>query len=101
MDDRELDLSPALDVLDEGTFDLVITDLRMPGMDGATLYGEIQRRWPELEHRVLFVTGDIEGEPNSRALDADTIRYLEKPFTTRQLLKAVKDLVANEPSPQP
>lgn len=91
----------ALEVLDEGTFDLVITDLRMPGMDGATLYGEIQRRWPELEHRVLFVTGDIEGEPNSRALDADTIRYLEKPFTTRQLLKAVKDLVANEPSPQP
>lgn len=88
----------ALGLLAGGTFDLVITDLRMPGMDGATLFGEIQRRWPDLEHRVLFVTGDIEGEPTSRSLDANTIRYLEKPFTTRQLLEAVKDLAGNEPT---
>ena len=90
----------ALDLLEDETFDLVITDLRMPGMDGATLFAEIQRRWPELQHRVLFVTGDIEGEPNSRTLDADTIHYLEKPFNTHQLLNVVRDLVATETAPQ-
>ncbi|MGE3960721.1 MAG: response regulator [Dehalococcoidia bacterium] len=85
----------ALHLLAEQTFDLIITDLRMPGMDGATLYREVVSRWPELARRVLFVTGDIEGEPGSRSLDASVIRYLEKPFTTRQLLTAVQDALAS------
>ena len=65
----------------------------MPGMDGARLYQEICRRWPELAQRVLFVTGDIEGGPSSGLLDLNRIHYLEKPFTTRELSAAVAKLL--------
>ncbi|MCK9487518.1 MAG: response regulator, partial [Dehalococcoidia bacterium] len=84
----------ALRMLAEGDYGLVITDLRMPGLSGSDLYHEIQHRWPHLASRVLFVTGDIEGERGGRALDREQIRYLEKPFTTQQLLAAIRDVLA-------
>lgn len=86
----------ALRLLSTSTFDLLITDLRMPGMDGASLYQEVLRRWPAMEDRVLFVTGDIEGEPTARSLDSSAIRYLEKPFTTRQLIAVVQDVLGGQ-----
>lgn len=94
------DGAAALGLLSTSTFDLIITDLRMPGMDGATLYQEVRQRWPSMENRVLFVTGDIEGEPAARSLDASSIRYLEKPFTTRQLVTIVQDVLGGRGASQ-
>ena|GEM_PF-2238795 len=91
----------ALGLLSASAFDLVITDLKMPGMDGASLYQEVIRRWPALRDRVLFVTGDIEGEPAARSLDSSSIRYLQKPFTTRQLISMVQDVLGGQAAPQP
>lgn len=85
----------ALRLLERHHFDAVVTDLRMPGMDGATLYRRVGERWPELASRFLFVTGDIEGEPNGATLDRSSVRYLEKPFTTRQLLNALQEVIAS------
>lgn len=89
----------ALRLLGGGTFDLVITDLRMPGMDGASLYRQMLERWPDLAGRILFVTGDIEGEPSGRLLDAAAVRYLEKPFTTQQLVTAVQEILGEAEAP--
>jgi len=89
----------ALRLLEEHEFDLIITDLRMPLMDGASLFRRVVQRWPAMEHRVLFVTGDIEGEPTARSLDSAAIRYLEKPFTTRQLVTAVQEILADDQTP--
>jgi len=86
----------ALRLLASETFDLIITDLKMPGMDGASLFRHIVQEWPEMEHRVLFVTGDIEGEPAARSLDTASICYLEKPFTTRQLIAAVRGILDSQ-----
>jgi len=91
----------ALGLLSASAFDLVITDLKMPGMDGASLYQEVIRRWPAMRNRVLFVTGDIEGEPAARSLDSSSIRYLQKPFTTRQLISMVQDVLGGRAAPQP
>jgi signal transduction histidine kinase/ActR/RegA family two-component response regulator len=85
----------ALRILQDAAFDVVITDVRMPGMDGATLYYEILDRWPHLEDRVLFVTGDIEGEPGRTRLDPTAVHYLEKPFTMTQLFGAIEALLGN------
>lgn len=84
----------ALRLLSRGGFEVVITDLRMPGMSGADLYHEIRERWPELAEHVLFVTGDIEGDSGSRPLAQDEVHYLEKPFTTQQLLQSVRRVVS-------
>ena len=90
----------ALRLIEEEPFDLIVTDLRMPGMDGATLYRQIVERWPDLEQRVLFVTGDIEGEPNAESIDSASVRYLEKPFTTRQLVAAVRESMPRAAAPE-
>ena len=48
----------ALEMLAEARLDAIISDLRMPGMDGAALWRELLSRAPALSMRVLFVTGD-------------------------------------------
>ena len=70
----------ALHRLEVATYDLVVADMRMPGMDGALLYEQICDRWPFMEGRIVFITGDVEGERTSRRLARGDVRYLEKPF---------------------
>ena len=43
----------ALEILAEGPFDAVVTDMRMPGMDGAALLEEVKRRHPHMVRIVL------------------------------------------------
>jgi CheY-like chemotaxis protein len=48
----------ALAALEAGRFDAVVSDLRMPDVDGTALADEIAARWPALARRLLLVTGD-------------------------------------------
>ncbi|RME29104.1 MAG: response regulator, partial [Candidatus Zixiibacteriota bacterium] len=45
----------ALDLLNNGTYDIVVTDIKMPGMDGISLLRKVRRRFHDLP--VLFITG--------------------------------------------
>lgn len=47
----------ALDLLAVQSYDLILTDFRMAGMDGEALFRRIQDQWPHLAPRVVFVTG--------------------------------------------
>ena len=80
----------ALRRLEAVTYDLVVADMRMPGMDGATLYEQICDRWPAMERRIIFITGDIDGERTSRRLARGDVRFLEKPFDTHALISAIR-----------
>ena len=88
----------ALRRLESVMFDLVLADMRMPGMDGAALYEHICDRWPSMEGRVLFVTGDIEGARTSRRLARGDVRFLEKPFDTSALLGTIRSALDELPS---
>ena len=88
----------ALRRLETVMFDLVVADMRMPGMDGAELYEHICDRWPSMERRVLFVTGDIDGARTSRRLARGDVRFLEKPFDTSALLGAIRAALDELPS---
>jgi two-component system NtrC family sensor kinase len=48
----------ALDRMAAERYDVILTDIRMPDLDGRALYAEIEGRWPGLAQRVVFVTGD-------------------------------------------
>ncbi len=48
----------ALELLAEAPVDAIVSDLRMPDIDGATLWREVAQRWPPMARRMLFVTGD-------------------------------------------
>lgn len=68
-------------------YQLVITDLRMPGIDGPTLYSRLQPQRPEL--RWMILTGDTMSERSQRFLARTGLPTLAKPFTHDQLLAQV------------
>ncbi len=41
-------------------YDIILSDLRMPELDGVALYQEVERRWPHIARRVIFLSGNTE-----------------------------------------
>jgi CheY-like chemotaxis protein len=76
-----------------GEFDLVVTDVRMPVMDGWELGRRLRERWPRLP--VLYISGyDVEltrGGPRSGQPEA----FLRKPFDADELVRHVASLLQN------
>ncbi|MCC6316123.1 MAG: response regulator [Gemmatimonadaceae bacterium] len=71
-------------------FDLVVTDVIMPGMGGRDLAAELRRRRPDM--RILFMSGYLDIDLPSLGLDGRT-RLLSKPFTRASLLRDVSEMV--------
>jgi CheY-like chemotaxis protein len=83
----------ALQTLATMPFDLVISDLIMPGMGGPRFYRHLQERRPELADRIIFMTGDT---LSLRARDfvTDTARpMLEKPFTPEEARRTIQEVL--------
>ena len=83
----------ALEMLKEVRFDVIVSDLRMPDIDGAALWREVRERWPELARRMLFVTGDTLSRGADSFLAETGCPSLEKPFSRKALLERVKGLL--------
>jgi two-component system NtrC family sensor kinase len=83
----------ALEMLDMAHFDAVVSDLRMPDMDGSALWRALSQRHPELKRRVLFVTGDTLSTGARRFLDETGCPSLDKPFAKGDFLRAVAGLL--------
>jgi len=77
----------ALDRLRLVDFDLLIADLRMPGMDGLSLIREARRLQPAL--KVIIVTGYSSEQSAIEAVNLGVVGYLIKPFRVPQVLSAV------------
>lgn len=84
--------SSALDKLETTEFDIVLTDLKMPEMDGSTLIDRIRETHPELP--VIVVTGYPTVESAIRSLRQRVDDYLIKPFNVTALYKSVESSVS-------
>ena len=78
----------------QNTYDVVICDLKMPRVDGMTLYRAIAAATPTLARRVIFVTGDVAGADAERFLEESGCRWLAKPFRLADLLRSVREALA-------
>ena len=77
------------------TFDLILGDLTIPAIEGAHLYWEIGRRWPELASRLICVTdGHDAGRIDHQTLHAASVPFLVKPFQPGQLRDVVTRTLA-------
>ncbi len=82
--------SVALAKLDERTYDLILSDIRMPELDGPGFYREVARRHPQLSRRVIFITGDSVS-PETREFLAETgVPSLDKPFELEKVQQVVQ-----------
>ena len=79
-------------------YDVILTDIRMPDLDGRSLYQEIERRWPERAGRVVFVTGDTLAS-KLREFAAEGGRpVIEKPFLPSDVRNVVAAMATSPPA---
>jgi len=79
----------ALAVIQRSPVDLVITDLKMPGMDGLTLLKKIKEHNKSI--KVIVVTGYASLQTASECIQAGAADFLKKPFSIAQIRAAVQN----------
>jgi len=77
----------ALAMVDNQQFDVVITDVRMPDMDGLSLVSELKSRFPETQYILMTAFSDI--EDTISAIRLGVADYLRKPFTISEVRHAL------------
>jgi CheY-like chemotaxis protein len=83
----------ALEKLAAGTYDLIVSDLRMPVLDGKGLYHELEKRHPEMIQRIVYVTGSALDPGNEEFLTATRVPWIAKPFTITDLHKLTQGVL--------
>jgi two-component system NtrC family sensor kinase len=84
----------ATDLAERESFDVIITDMKMPGMDGAEFYRRVRQRDPQQARRIIFITGDTVS-PDTRAfLQRVSNPVLAKPFKIGPLRDAIESVMA-------
>jgi two-component system C4-dicarboxylate transport response regulator DctD len=82
-----LDVHAALDLLNQKDFHVVLSDVRMAGLDGFTLLNQVRERWPEIS--VILMTGGG-GERAKEALRHGAYAFIEKPINLDHMLPTVQ-----------
>lgn len=80
----------ALEVIGEEHFDLILSDFRMPEMNGEQFYSAVRDRKPALAERIIFLTGDVVNEETQAFFETLGNPHLAKPF----LLANIEDAIA-------
>jgi DNA-binding response OmpR family regulator len=97
--DRAMNGREALELVRRRDYALIVSDVRMPDVDGPALYHELRGMCPEATRRMVFVTGDVMSTETRRFLDETALRYLEKPFTIAEFRAVVHGVLAEPPGP--
>ncbi|MBI5922768.1 MAG: response regulator [Betaproteobacteria bacterium] len=84
----------ALREMERDCFDLVLLDLRMPGMDGMAVLRMIKQRWPESE--VVVITGYPSVETAKEAIRLGAYDYLAKPVNPDDIIKVANSAITQK-----
>ncbi len=75
---------------------IVVSDTKMPILDGEALYGELERRFPALKRRVIFLTGDLLSSEKRAFLERTGAPFLAKPFDLEDVRRLVRQMLTRE-----
>ena len=91
--DSVADGQGGLDRLTKQTYDLIVCDLRMPGMNGVAFYRAVERRNPVMARRVVFMTLHSSSDEYRDFLRGVYAPVLNKPFTLDEFRAMVARMV--------
>ena len=83
----------AMEKVKRQDYDVILSDIRMPGMDGPTFYRALCEEKPQLVDTLAFITGDTLSPRVKAFLDSSQRPYLEKPVMPRDVRKLVARIV--------
>ena len=83
----------ALSALKSGSFDLVLLDVMMPGLDGFAVCRKIKEDPRLKDLPVIFLTAKGGGEALAEGFESGAIMYINKPFTANKLLTIVNTML--------
>jgi two-component system cell cycle response regulator CpdR len=86
----------ALDALAREKFDVLVTDIVMPNVDGIALALKAVRLFPDL--RIVMISGYAQERMRAHNLDALVHRIIAKPFSLEEICDAVRDSIALPPA---
>lgn len=81
----------ALHILENNAIDIVVTDIRMPGMSGLELIDEISQRWAHI--RCILLTGHSDFEYTKKAIQLKAIDYILKPVNDEEFMTALSSAI--------
>lgn len=90
---RAVDGMDALEKLKASSFQLIITDLHMPNMDGISLIKEVRAREEYQFLPILFLTTESQGTKKEEARTAGATGWVVKPFVPEKLVAVVQKLI--------
>lgn len=88
-----------MNLVEEHRYDLILTDLKMPDMDGMEFLAKIKEAQPQT--KVIMITGYSTVEHAVKAIKLGAYNYLEKPFTPDTLLCSVREALGDKGRQQP
>ena len=80
----------ALEKVAGRTYDLIVSDLRMPVLDGPGLYRALERAHGDMVSRIIFVTGSALDPVNEQFLQETRAPWLAKPFSIADLTRFIQ-----------
>ena len=89
----------ALERIAARSYDVILSDMRMPGMDGRKFFETVKKQNPALAHRIVFVTGDTVSPDTQEFFEETGNRWLSKPFNNAQVVATVKEVLEKEAVP--
>ena len=85
----------ALDLLERNQYDVVLSDYRMPGMDGERFYRAAIKRRPQLANRFIFLTGDLINPETQAFLESIGSPHLAKPFQLERVEQVLAEILGH------
>ena len=82
----------ALDVMADTPADLIVSDIRMPGMDGLALARTVRKDYPTVP--IILMTGYLSEYSSGSASDIGVDGILKKPFKSAELISAITRAIA-------
>jgi len=95
--DTVADGTQALEQLRRTSYDLILSDVRMPYLDGPGLYRALERRLPELCRRFVLMTGDVLSAEIQAFLEETGVPGLSKPFDRGEVRRVIRLVAGAEP----
>ena len=83
----------ALALATANEYDVILTDLKMPGLDGQTLYERVRKLKPHMAHRFIFSTGDLANPKTQTFFQTAGCPYLSKPFRLEAVLTLLEQVM--------